>query len=116
MADCAGMTMPAFRRFNPYAILAMADRERQTLAASAGLADAAVEIENEPEAPVINDPDSADSSPNHDGTPAKVANPAKVDVGQPGALANLAALALQGSETETATVEQGGQIIAPVRW
>src|SRR6516165_9693522 len=108
MADCTGLTMTAFRRFDPYAILARVDRERQTLAPLAGLAGAIVEIENEPDVSVISHRDSADSSPNHYGTAAKVANPAKVDFGQPGALANLAALALPGSKTEAPIVEQGG--------
>jgi hypothetical protein len=67
------MTMTAFRRFDPYAILARADREQQTLAALAG---ATAEIVNEPDGSEISDSNRANDSRNHRGTPAKGANEA----------------------------------------
>jgi len=79
--------MTAFRRFDPYAILAKADREPQTLAALAGLAEATVEIENDASASVISVSNPANESQNHGGTPAKGANPAKVDRDEAGVLA-----------------------------
>jgi len=99
-ASCGNDDMAAFRRFDPYAILAKADRERQPLAALAGLAGATAEIENDAEASVISDSNRANESRNHGGIPAKVANPAKVDRGEAGTFASLAALVDPTTEVE----------------
>jgi hypothetical protein len=82
--------MTAFRRFDPYAILSKADRERRTLAALAGLAGVTAEIEDDADASVISDSNRADENRNLKDTPAKVAKPAKVDADEAGTLATLA--------------------------
>ena len=97
-ASCGNDDMTAFRRFDPYAILAKADREQQPLAALAGLAAATTKIENDTEASVISNSSRANKNRNHGGAPAKVANPAKVD--EAGTFAPLAALADPTTELE----------------
>jgi hypothetical protein len=79
MAHRAGLTMAAFRRFDPYAVLAEDRNRPRTLAALAGLAEEArLKIENHRDPAAIPDSTPADQDQSWRGTAAKVAKPAKV--------------------------------------
>jgi len=80
VAHRAGLTVEAFRRFDPYAMLAEDLKQPQTLATLAALAGAVSGTENREDAPAIPDFIPADQNQSRRGTAAKVAKPAKVAV------------------------------------
>ena len=85
--------MAAFRRFDPYALLAEVPKQPRTLAGLAGLAGVTPGIANLADAPCEGNRDRG-------GNAAKVAKPAKVGRGEAGTLATLATLAAPALEIE----------------
>jgi hypothetical protein len=108
--------MTAFRRFDPYALLAEDQKKPRTLASLADLAGLASGIANLADAPFEGNQDRG-------GNAAKVAKPAKIGGGKAGTLASLAAPALEienparwseADEERAAIVEHDGKI--PRAW